>query len=160
MILVLGLTATALGHHVVSIGCEGEDIEVVANVFGGHRIIVEIDGIVWLDEEVPGENMDHTWTFPYPNAPATVEVFLYEPDDDLEDYESKEVSCFEAEESEPEESEPEGSVGGGTGTPVASIPDTAAAPTTGTAIGTLAFGVLLLLSLGSLAYANVRAGRR
>jgi hypothetical protein len=62
--------------------------------------------------------------------------------------------------SEPEESEPEGSVGGGTGTPVASIPDTAAAPATGTAVGTLLFGVLLLLSLGSLAYANVRAGRR
>jgi hypothetical protein len=57
-------------------------------------------------------------------------------------------------------SEPEGSVGGGTGTPNASIPDTAAAPATGTAVGTLLFGVLLLASLGSLAYANARAGRR
>jgi hypothetical protein len=64
------------------------------------------------------------------------------------------------EQSIPQESEPEGSVAGGTGTPNASIPDTAAAPATGTAVGTLLFGVLLLLSLGSLAYANVRAGRR
>jgi hypothetical protein len=179
-LLVMGLAGSALGHHVISIGCDGDDIEVVANVFGGHKIVVTIDGVEVLNQAVPGGNANHTWTFMYDGGPATVTVTLYTPTDQQEDFESKEVNCFEVEESipeesipeesipeesipeesEPEESMPEGSVGGATGTPNASIPDTAAAPATGTALGTLAFGVLLLLSLGSLAYANVRAGRR
>jgi hypothetical protein len=58
-------------------------------------------------------------------------------------------------------SQPEGSEAGGTGTPAASVPDTA------TSIGSLAgplstvvFGLILLGSLGALAYANVAAVRR
>ncbi len=56
---------------------------------------------------------------------------------------------------------PEGSVGGGTGTPAASVPDTAASqPGFGGPVATLAFGLILLASLGTLAYANVRSARQ
>jgi len=56
---------------------------------------------------------------------------------------------------------PEGSVGGGTGTPAASVPDTAASqPGFGGPLATLAFGLILLASLGTLAYANVRSARQ
>jgi hypothetical protein len=56
---------------------------------------------------------------------------------------------------------PEGSVGGGTGTPAASVPDTAASlPGFGGPIATLVFGLILVASLGTLAYANVRAARQ
>jgi hypothetical protein len=58
---------------------------------------------------------------------------------------------------------PGGGVGGETGTPPqgGSIPDTAAAiPSQSSPIATLAFGMLLVSSLGALAYANVRAARR
>jgi hypothetical protein len=55
---------------------------------------------------------------------------------------------------------PEGSVGGGTGTPAASVPDTAASlPGFGGPLATLVFGLILVASLGTLAYANVRAAR-
>jgi hypothetical protein len=51
-------------------------------------------------------------------------------------------------------------VGGGTGTPAASVPDTAASlPGFGGPLATLVFGLILVASLGTLAYANVRAAR-
>jgi hypothetical protein len=179
-LLVLGLAGTALGHHIVSIGCDEDDIKVVANIGDNHRLVVTIDNVEVMDEVIAGSVIDRTFTFAYGGGPATVEVTIFFPGGGEEDSESKEVNCFEVEESIPEESipeesipeesipeesipeesEPEQSVGGATGTPNASIPDTAAAPATGTALGTLGFGILLLLSLGSLAYANVRAGRR
>lgn len=56
---------------------------------------------------------------------------------------------------------PEQSVQGGTGTPAASQPDTAAAFGQGpTLVATLVFAAMLLLSLLTLAYANVRSARR
>jgi hypothetical protein len=56
---------------------------------------------------------------------------------------------------------PEGSQAGGTGTPAASVPDTAASlPGFGGPIATLVFGLILVASLGTLAYANVRAARQ
>jgi hypothetical protein len=56
---------------------------------------------------------------------------------------------------------PEGSVGGGTGTPAASVPDTATGmPGIGGPLATLVFGAILVASLGALAYANVAAARR
>jgi hypothetical protein len=72
--------------------------------------------------------------------------------------------CFD----EPEESEsqaesesPEGSVGGGTGTPAGSVPDTSTSmPGVGGPLATLLFGAILVASLGALAYANVAAARR
>lgn len=65
------------------------------------------------------------------------------------------------EESVPASQTPEGSVGGGTGTPAASLPDTATGmPAVGGTLATIAFGFILLASLGALAYANVRAVRR
>jgi hypothetical protein len=74
----------------------------------------------------------------------------------------------EDEESEPQSepasepaSEPEGSVGGGTGTPAASVPDTATSlQGIGGPLATLVFGAILVASLGALAYANVAAARR
>jgi hypothetical protein len=56
---------------------------------------------------------------------------------------------------------PEGSAAGGTGTPAPSIPDTAAGVSgaTGT-LATLGFGLILVVSLGALAFANVRGARR
>ena len=67
-------------------------------------------------------------------------------------------------ESEPQsqpQSEPEGSVGGGTGTPAASVPNTAMSlGGFGGPLATLVFGLILLGSLGALAYANVAAVRR
>lgn len=56
---------------------------------------------------------------------------------------------------------PEGSVGGGTGTPPASVPDTATSmPGFGGPLATLIFGAILVASLGTLAYANVRAAKQ
>ncbi len=56
--------------------------------------------------------------------------------------------------------EPEGSVGGGTGTPAPSIPNTATSPIGFSGpLATLLFGAILLASLGTLAYANVRSTR-
>ena len=62
----------------------------------------------------------------------------------------------------PGESEsPEGSVGGGTGTPAASVPDTSTSlPGFGGPLATLIFGAILVASLGTLAYANVRAAKQ
>lgn len=55
---------------------------------------------------------------------------------------------------------PEGSVQGGTGTPEPSQPDTAMGLQGGPSpIPTIAFGMILLASLGSLAYVNVKAAR-
>ena len=56
---------------------------------------------------------------------------------------------------------PEGSVQGGTGTPEPSQPDTAMGLQGGgpSPIPTIAFGMILLASLGSLAYVNVKAAR-
>ena len=65
------------------------------------------------------------------------------------------------EESVPESESPEGSVGGGTGTPAASVPDTAMSlPGFGGPLATLIFGAILVASLGTLAYANVRAAKQ
>jgi hypothetical protein len=55
---------------------------------------------------------------------------------------------------------PEGSQAGATGTPAASLPNTAlGASGAGGTLATILFGFVLLASLGSLAYANVRAAR-
>jgi hypothetical protein len=55
---------------------------------------------------------------------------------------------------------PEGSEAGGTGTPVPSLPDTALGLTELSGpLATIAFGLILVASLGALAYANVRAVR-
>jgi hypothetical protein len=56
---------------------------------------------------------------------------------------------------------PEGSQAGGTGTPAASVPDTATSMGSfGGPVATVVFGLILLGSLGALAYANVAAVRR
>jgi len=64
----------------------------------------------------------------------------------------------------PEESAsptPEGSEAGGTGTPAPSVPDTATSlPGMAGPLATVVFGLILLGSLGALAYANVTAVRR
>ena len=55
---------------------------------------------------------------------------------------------------------PEGSVQGGTGTPAPSQPDTAMGVSGGPSpIPTVAFGLILLAALGTLAWANVRSAR-
>jgi hypothetical protein len=55
---------------------------------------------------------------------------------------------------------PEGSVQGGTGTPAPSQPDTAMGGTPGPSpVPTFAFAIVLLASIGTLAYANVRSTR-
>ena len=56
---------------------------------------------------------------------------------------------------------PEGTAAGGTGTPAASVPDTATSfGGFGGPVATVVFGLILLGSLGALAYANVAAVRR
>jgi hypothetical protein len=56
---------------------------------------------------------------------------------------------------------PEGSQAGGTGTPAPSVPDTATSlPGMAGPLATVVFGLILLGSLGALAYANVSAVRR
>ncbi|HEY7846872.1 MAG TPA: prealbumin-like fold domain-containing protein [Candidatus Limnocylindria bacterium] len=56
---------------------------------------------------------------------------------------------------------PEGSVQGGTGTPEPSQPDTAMGQAGGPSpIPTIAFGMILLAALGTLAWANVKTARR
>jgi hypothetical protein len=60
-----------------------------------------------------------------------------------------------------ESSTPEGSQAGQTGTPAGSVPDTALSiPGFGGPLATLIFGAILVASLGTLAYANVRAARQ
>ena len=54
----------------------------------------------------------------------------------------------------------EGGVGGGTGTPAASLPNSAVNGPASAPIATLAFGLLLLSSLGALAFVNVRSSAR
>ena len=55
---------------------------------------------------------------------------------------------------------PEGSVQGGTGTPEPSQPDTAMGVNGGPSpIPTVAFGLILLAALGTLAWANVKSAR-
>ena len=55
---------------------------------------------------------------------------------------------------------PEGSVAGGTGTPAPSQPDTAMGAAGGPSpIPTIAFGLILLAALGTLAWANVKSAR-
>ena len=56
---------------------------------------------------------------------------------------------------------PEGTQAGGTGTPAGSLSDTATSlGGFGGPVATLVFGLILLGSLGALAYANVTAVRR
>ena len=55
---------------------------------------------------------------------------------------------------------PEQSVEAGTGTPAASTPDTSLSGAGGGVLPTILFSVILISSLGTLAYANVRAMRR
>ena len=55
---------------------------------------------------------------------------------------------------------PEGTQLGGTGTPVPSVPNTAMSLGGSAPLATLLFGGVLLASLGTLAFANVRAARR
>jgi hypothetical protein len=89
---------------------------------------------------------------------ATFCLIEHEEESEPEESEPEES---EPEESEPEESEPEQSVGGGTGTPAGSVPDTATSlPGLGGPLATLLFGAVLVASLGALAYANVVAARR
>lgn len=54
----------------------------------------------------------------------------------------------------------EGSVAGGTGTPAASLANTALSLTGSGSLATIFFGAVLIASLGALAYANVTAVRR
>jgi hypothetical protein len=55
---------------------------------------------------------------------------------------------------------PEQSVQGGTGTPAPSQPDTAMGAEGGTSpIPTVAFGLILLGALGTLAWANIKSAR-
>ncbi len=54
----------------------------------------------------------------------------------------------------------EGETGGGTGTPAASLPNSAVTSPAGAPIATLAFGLLLMSSLGALAFVNVRSSAR
>jgi len=64
-------------------------------------------------------------------------------------------------ESQPAQSEsPEGSVEAATGTPEASTPNTAFGGDSGNPMGTLLFTLILVGSLGALAYANVRTVRK
>jgi hypothetical protein len=56
---------------------------------------------------------------------------------------------------------PEGSQAGATGTPAASLPNTAlGASGAGGTLATILFGLVLVASLGSLAYANAKAARQ
>jgi len=95
LFLVAALASTALAHHVSSIGCDGNDIEVVANIGGGHTIVVTIDGNEVLNDAIDGAVTDHTWTFAYEGGPAAVDVKIYDLEDDLESSMSDEVNCYE-----------------------------------------------------------------
>ncbi|MDP9468598.1 MAG: VWA domain-containing protein [Chloroflexota bacterium] len=85
--------------------------------------------------------------------------------EEVEVSQSPEESEPEVEESEPEESEPEvvdspeQSVKAGTGTPVESQPDASLNGAGGDVLPTILFSFVLITSLGTLAYANVRAMR-
>ncbi len=57
------------------------------------------------------------------------------------------------------EQTPEGSVAGGTGTPAPSQPDTAMGQGGPSPIPTVAFGLILVAALGTLAWANVKTAR-
>ena len=189
MILILGLAGTALAWaspNLSALCAEDENTYAWRVTFPQDEPNFEME-LLWDSSTTPFDTIDfgadahlngpHDFTTPRGGTvlkiryaddtgakdTATANAELCEPPASIPEESIHEQSIPEQsipEQSIPQESEPEGSVAGGTGTPNASIPDTAAAPATGTAVGTLLFGVLLLLSLGSLAYANVRAGRR
>ena len=107
--------------------------------------------------------------YDYSGSPVTTDDGLHSPVNPSNDlyFGLSHISfCWTpAEESVPqsvEESEsPEGSVGGGTGTPDPSVPDTAMSlPGFGGPLATLIFGAILVASLGTLAYANVRSAKQ
>jgi uncharacterized repeat protein (TIGR01451 family) len=77
-----------------------------------------------------------------------IDLLQVEQEHDVSDCDTDEVNV------------PEGSQAGQTGTPAQSVPDTAASlPGFGGPLATLVFGLILVASLGTLAYANVRAAR-
>ena len=106
--------------------------------------------------------------YDYSGSPVTTDDGLHAPVNPANDlyYGLSHISfCWtpaQESESQPGESEsPEGSVGGGTGTPDPSVPDTSMSlPGVGGPLATLIFGAILVASLGTLAYANVRAAKQ
>ncbi len=126
------------------------------NVKGGSQ-----GGNVYVYDGFPGGGVDHdnglvTADNP-PGQPAGISHLVF----CLVTSRGAESEPQSEPQSELRESEPEGIVGGGTGTPAASVPNTAmslggfAGP-----LATIVFGLILLGSLGALAYANVTAVRR
>ena len=82
-------------------------------------------------------------------------------DDDHNANDSEPANDELCEEPESPTPTPEGSQAGGTGTPEPSLPDTATGITGfASPLATVGFGLLLVVSLGALAYANVRTVRR
>jgi len=122
------------------------------------------------DEDAGGDGIlspDETWTFHCSTkltetttneACVEAEVVDLQPTIVAQFVEACSENTVEV--SEPGSPTPEGSVGGGTGTPAPSIPNTAISQIGfGGPLASVIFGAILLASLGTLAYANVRSTR-
>ena len=118
---------------------------VAVNVKGGQQ-----GGNVYVYESFPGGGVEADSNLQPPDNPNGEPAGI-----------SHVVLCLiEAPEETPTPT-PEGSVEGGTGTPAASLQNSAMSlPSAAASLATLAFGLILLASLGALAYANVKAVRR
>ncbi len=93
---------------------------------------------------------------------ACVTADVAQSDESIEDCDDEQVEVSHSPSASPTPTQSaEGSVGAGTGTPEESLPDGALSLSGGAgALPTIFFGFVLVASLGSLAYANVRATRR
>jgi uncharacterized repeat protein (TIGR01451 family) len=121
------------------------------------------------DSAVPDADFDAgtntlTWTFPTLTESGFV-IFETTVNEDAPAGEIVNVTTIESNETPPDDGQDsirivEEQQGGGTGTPAASIPNTAMNQPSGGSLAALLFGFVLMTALGGLAYANVAAVRR
>jgi uncharacterized repeat protein (TIGR01451 family) len=129
------------------------------------------DGLTYVaDSAVPDADFDAgtntlTWTFTELSESGFV-TFQTSVDEDAPAGTITNVTTIDSDETPPDEGEDSIQIVeevelGGTGTPVASVPNTAMSlPSADGSLATLLFGILLIGSLGALAYANATAVRR
>jgi uncharacterized repeat protein (TIGR01451 family) len=96
-VLTLGITGTALGHHVIGIECgESDEVIVSANIGAGHFLKVTINDDEVMNEAVTGPVVDQPFNFPWTEWPADVEVWIFlENGTTQEDFDSAKLNCGE-----------------------------------------------------------------
>jgi len=163
-------TEVAYTYDVTNTGNTDLEISDLADLIKGTDVVACDLSDASPDEDAGGDGIlspDETWTFHCSTkltetttneACVEAEVVDLQPTIVAQFVEACSENTVEV--SEPGSPTPEGSVGGGTGTPAPSIPNTAISQIGfGGPLASVIFGAILLASLGTLAYANVRSTR-